>query len=77
MKKREMFVFCVFGSSSRFIKKRGGMRALSRIPPFRGVGSTLPFPPYTCRTAQTQVGTEFLELPLACCLCSKFIPKTI
>ena len=42
-------------------------------------------PPYRCGTAlnpvwawvHTQLGTEFLELPLACCRCSKFMPKTI
>jgi hypothetical protein len=50
-------------------------------------------PPYTCRTAlnpvwawvrvlrtrwvHTQLGTEVLELPFACCRCSKFMPKTI
>ena len=70
------------------LEKEGGMRACLEFLPVRGVGSTLPFPPIhvgprearlrlaSCLT-QTQVGIEFLELPLACCLWSKFIPKTI
>ena len=79
-----------FNSSSLFISKRGGRR--SRFSPFGGwVHPSLP--PYTCGTVlnpvwawvrvlrtqwvHTQLGTEFLELPLACCRCSKFMPKTI
>ena len=43
MKKREMFVFVSLDPPHASLDK-GGMRALSRIHPFSGVGSTLPFP---------------------------------
>jgi len=92
MKKREMFVFCVFGSSSRFIRDKRRNESLSRIPPRSGSWVHPSLPPYTSAHKKqygfvlllnlrthliyTHVGIEFLELPLACCLCSKFIPIT-
>ena len=79
MKKREMFVFWSLDPPHASLRKRRN-ESLSRIPPNRGVGSTLPFPPIHPPIKKldiyTQVGIEFLELPLACCLCCKFIPNT-